>query len=76
MKYNDLVAFWGGLSKTAKVLGIKHKQTVYQWKGRGVPLRWQLKAAAMSGGRLKPDREARELAEDLVGYVGARRAQQ
>jgi hypothetical protein len=70
MKYNELVACWGSLTSASKALGIKNIQTVHAWKDRKrIPTRWQLKATALSGGRLKPDRQARRDAAELAAYV-------
>lgn len=71
MNYKDLVAHFGGPSKAAQVLGLEDKrQTVHAWQYRPrIPSKWQLKAEALSRGRLKADRQAHQDAVELAGYV-------
>ena len=67
MKYQQVVDHFDGPTKVAKALGIENKQTVHNWQERKrIPTRWQIRLATLSGGKLKPDREAKaELAKFL-----------
>lgn len=75
MNYKELVGHFGGPTKAAQVLGLSLKQTVHAWKGRArIPSKWQLKAEALSRGRLKADRQAHQDAAELAGYVNGGRS--
>ena len=68
MNYKQVIKRYGGPTKVAQVLGLKHKQTVHNWRSMGrIPSRWQIKLEALTG--LKADAIARKEAEELVAYV-------
>lgn len=71
MRYEELVAHFGGPTNAAQALGKKNKQSVHVWRRRRIPSRWQLKASVLSGGKLKPDRQALRDARELAGYLQA-----
>jgi hypothetical protein len=75
VNYKELVGHFGGPTKAAQVLGLELKQTVHAWgqQGRRIPSKWQLKAEALSRGKLKADRQAHQDAAELAGYVNGRR---
>lgn len=65
MNYNRMLAYFGGLKKTAQALETS-MQTVHQWKVRGqIPPKWQIKAHQLSYGKLTPDRRSREFAAEI-----------
>lgn len=65
MRYKELVAHFDGVTEAAKALDLD-KQVVHAWGVRGrIPSRWQMKAARLSNGLLKPDRKAIEEAQDF-----------
>jgi hypothetical protein len=74
MQYADLVAHFGGPSDAADALGIDDRQTVHSWKTRRIPSKWQMKAQAITGGKLTADAQARSEAEELAGYLEQVRA--
>lgn len=74
MKYEQLLAHFGGLTKAAQALETS-KQVVHAWGVRNrIPARWQIRAAVLSNGRLKPDRESREEARAFAPYANGQRA--
>ena len=69
MNYFQLETHFRGLTSAAQALGL-NRQTVHAWKARKrIPSRWQLKAAVLSGGKLKADRKAQRDARELASYV-------
>lgn len=69
MKYKELVGHFGGPAKIAEVLE-SDRRTVHAWGYRGrIPSLWQLKAAALSEGKLKADRKAIEDAAKMAAYA-------
>lgn len=78
MTYTQLVDFFGGLSKAAEALGIDDRRTVHAWSTRRIPSNWQIKAEALSHGKLKADadakRETAEIAKDFAKAQDARAA--
>lgn len=57
MTYNQIVGYYGGLSKAAKALGFD-RQRVFSWKKVRIPSEVQIRVAAMTG--LKADRKTYE----------------
>lgn len=67
MTYNQVVAYFRGLSKAAQALGLE-RQTVHSWKHmKRIPTGRQIKLEALTG--LKADREARREAVELVAFL-------
>lgn len=67
MKYEQVVAHFGGVSKTAQALGLI-KQTVHAWGIRKrIPAKWQLKIEVKTG--LKADVAVRREALKFASYV-------
>lgn len=52
MTYDDLVSLYGNGNKAAKALG-KSRQTVHQWKARGIPFEAQYRIQLATKGKLK-----------------------
>ena len=69
MEYKQLIQHFGGQTKTGKALGTS-KQTVHGWGARKrIPPNWQLKAEALSRGKLKADPDARRQAIELTSWI-------
>lgn len=68
MNYKQVEKYYGGATKIAQALGLKHKQTAHNWQYlRRIPSRWQIKLEALTG--LKADKEARREAADLASWI-------
>lgn len=65
MNYKDLCSHFGGPTETADALGMKDRRQVATWKKRRIPSRWQIKAQAVSEGKLTADRKARKEAAEI-----------
>lgn len=52
MSYDDLVEEFGNANKAAKALGFA-RQTLSQWKTRGIPFESQFRIQLKTKGRLK-----------------------
>lgn len=60
MTYEQLHLYFGGPSKAAEALGASSRQTVDSWSRLSrIPTKWQIRAAAKSGGKLKLDSTAK-----------------
>lgn len=68
MVYQQVVGFFGGVTKAAGALGLA-KQTVDSWKDRRIPSVQQFKAHLKSDGRLKLDAEAKRDAREMALYI-------
>jgi hypothetical protein len=58
MTFDDVVAFFGGVSKAKKALGLKSRQTLYNWREDGVPDGEQCRIQIITGGQLTADENA------------------
>lgn len=68
MNYRQVIKHYGGPTKLAQVLGLKHKQTVHNWsKMDRIPSRWQIKLEALTG--LKADAIARREADEFLAFA-------
>lgn len=65
MVYQQLVAFFGGLTRAAEALDVS-KQTVDSWKRRRIPSGQQFKVHRLSSGKLKLDPQAKRDAKELA----------
>lgn len=70
MNYGQLVDHWKTPSAAAEALGVDRRR-VDDWKKRRIPSKWQVKAAALSGGKLKADKKAQSEVAELAQYVAA-----
>jgi hypothetical protein len=69
MEYQQLIDHFGGQTKTARALGTT-KQTVHAWGARNrVPASWQLKAEAVSRGKLQADPASRRQGMEFASWV-------
>lgn len=55
MDYKQIIGHWGGVEAARQALGVRSRQTIYNWKEKGVPLEQQIQAEVKSGGVLKAD---------------------
>lgn len=63
MTFDDIKRHFGSVAKAQAALGIKAKQTIYDWKKRGkVPVGWQARIELRTGGALKADESQRQAA--------------
>lgn len=53
MDFHDIVKRWGSVEKAKSALGLKSKQTLYNWRDNGVPDGWQARIQLMTKGRLR-----------------------
>jgi len=64
MSPDDLIAFFGGVTETARALGVK-PPSVSEWKATGVvPETRQYQAEIATGGRLRADKPALRIPAD------------
>lgn len=70
MVYAQVVAFFGGVTRSAEALDLA-KQTVDSWKTRRIPSLQQFKAHHLSSGKLKLDAQAKRDARELAVYLPA-----
>lgn len=68
MTYDDLIAHWGRPSDAASALEVDRRM-VDSWKERRIPSKHQLKAAALSEGKLKADDQAVADGKEIAGYM-------
>lgn len=69
MRYEELVAYYGGLTKAATALGVS-KQTIHRWKAGRVPTKWQYRLRNYSKGKLQPSPDAVKDAREMLALVG------
>ena len=55
MTYNQIISHWGGVAAAKKALGLGSRQTLYNWRDKGVPLDAQINAEIRSKGKLRAD---------------------
>lgn len=55
MTYEQIVSFWGGVEAARKALGVGSRQTLYNWRDKGIPTDAQLNAEVRSNGKLRAD---------------------
>lgn len=67
MTYDQVLAHYGGVSKTGRALGVT-KQAVYAWgQRRRIPWKWQIKIAHRTP--LKADAAAQREAHELASWA-------
>ncbi|HZM36004.1 MAG TPA: Cro/CI family transcriptional regulator [Burkholderiales bacterium] len=69
MRYEEVVAHFGGVTKTAQALETK-KQVVHHWSDHArIPSKWQLKIQRRTRGRLKADKRSRDDARIFLSAI-------
>lgn len=58
MDYEAIVAHFGGVTAAKKALGLKSRQTLYNWRDQGVPGPEQCRIQLLTEGKLTADEEA------------------
>lgn len=53
MDFNQIVSHWGGVDAARKALGLKSRQTLYNWRDKGIPLDAQINVEVASQGKLR-----------------------
>lgn len=53
MTFNQIISHWGGVEAARKALGLKSRQTLYNWRDKGIPTDAQINVELVSGGALK-----------------------
>ena len=55
MTFKDIIGYWKSVEKARAVLGLKSKQTLYNWRDNGVPDGWQARIQIRTRGKLRAD---------------------
>ncbi len=58
MTFDDIVMHFEGVEKARAALGLKSRQTLYNWKEHGVPGGEQCRIQLLTDGKLRADDEA------------------
>jgi hypothetical protein len=58
VNFNDIKEHFGSVEKAKVALGLKSRQTLYNWREGGVPPGWQARIQIMTEGVLKADEES------------------
>jgi len=53
MDFSDIVKHWGSVEKARAALGLKTRQTLYNWRDSGVPAGWQARIQIRTHGKLR-----------------------
>lgn len=53
MTFKQIVSYFGGIDAARKGLGLKSRQTLYNWRDKGVPLDAQINAEVITAGKLR-----------------------
>jgi len=59
MTFEDIVKYWGSVEKARVALGLKTRQTLYNWRDGGVPDGQQARIQIRTRGKLRADESAR-----------------
>jgi transposase len=55
MTFDEIKTHYGSVAKARDALGLKSRQTIYDWQKRGVPSGWQARIELLTDGKLKAD---------------------
>lgn len=55
MTFDDIKAHYTSVEKARVALGLKSRQTIYNWRATGVPDGWQARIQLQTGGTLMAD---------------------
>ena len=53
--FDDIKQHFGGVEKAKTTLGLKSRQTLYNWRANGVPAGWQARIHLLTDGALTAD---------------------
>ncbi len=53
MTFDDIVRRWRSVERAKTALGLKSRQTLYNWRDHGVPDGWQARIQIMTRGKLR-----------------------
>jgi len=53
--FDDIKQHFGGVEKAKTTLGLKSRQTLYNWRDNGVPAGWQARIQLLTAGALTAD---------------------
>lgn len=62
MTFEDIKRFYGSVEKARIALGLKSRQTLYNWQADGVPDGEQCRVQILTRGKLKADKASVEKA--------------
>lgn len=62
MTFADIVKHFGSIGKARSALGLKSRQTLYNWRDNGVPKNKQCHIQLRTRGKLKADEDAKKAA--------------
>lgn len=55
MTFKDIIGHWKSVEKAKTALGLKSRQTLYNWRDNGVPDGWQARIQIRTKGRLRAE---------------------
>lgn len=55
MTFDDIKGHYQSVEKARVALGLKSRQTIYNWRSTGVPAGWQARIQLQTGGALTAD---------------------
>lgn len=58
MNFDDLMERWGSVEKARAALGLKSRQTLYNWRDDGIPDGEQCRIELLTKGELKADEQS------------------
>lgn len=58
MNFDDLMGYWGSVEKARVALGLKSRQTLYNWRDDGIPDDTQCRIELLTDGKLRADQAA------------------
>lgn len=55
MDFDDIISRWKSVEKARSALGLKTRQTLYNWRDNGIPRGWQARIQIMTRGKLRAE---------------------
>lgn len=55
MTFDDVTAHFGGVAQAKKALGIRARQTLWNWRHLGIPMKQQYRIQIMTSGALQAE---------------------
>ena len=56
MTFDDVTAHFRGVAQVKKALGLRSRQTLWNWRHLGIPMKQQYRIQIMTGGVLQADK--------------------